>query len=354
MIERGFSLAGLLPLYRIERGPINIKPPFSEKLTEKGGFAVMLNIQKCAIIGTGFVGATTAFALLRSGLFSEMVLIDQNREKAEGEAMDLSHCDPFVRPVNVWAGDYCDLVDCALVIITAGANQGPNETRLDLVQKNTRIFGSIIPQIVRYNRECILLVVANPVDVLTYVALKLSGFPPERVIGSGTVLDTARLKYLLSEHLEVDSRNVHAFIIGEHGDTELPVWSSANVSGVDIADFCRSCQKCGDMACMKEIYDEVKNSAYEVIQKKGATYYAIALAVLRIAEAILRDEHSVLTVSGLVSGHYGLDGLCLGLPSIVGRRGIEQTLDVPLDEGEQQALEKSARALKEVIDQLEL
>lgn len=313
-----------------------------------------MNLQKCAVIGCGAVGATTAYTLLGSGLFSELVLLDIDQKKAEGEAMDIAHGVPFVRPVNVYAGDYPDLADAGLVIITAGAAQSPGETRIDLVRKNVKIFRSIVPQIVRCNRDAILLVVANPVDILTYVTLKLSGFPASRVIGSGTVLDTARLKYLLSEHLEVDSRNVHAFIIGEHGDTELPVWSSANVSGVDIADFCRSCQKCGDMACMKEIYDEVKNSAYEVIQKKGATYYAIALAVLRIAEAILRDEHSVLTVSGLVSGHYGLDGLCLGLPSIVGRRGIEQTLDVPLDEGEQQALEKSARALKEVIDQLEL
>ena len=207
-----------------------------------------MNLQKCAVIGCGAVGATTAYTLLGSGLFSELVLLDIDQKKAEGEAMDIAHGVPFVRPVNVYAGDYPDLADAGLVIITAGAAQSPGETRIDLVRKNVKIFRSIVPQIVRCNRDAILLVVANPVDILTYVTLKLSGFPASRVIGSGTVLDTARFKYLLGEHLEVDPRNIHAFIIGEHGDTELPVWSSANVSGIDLADFCKVCGKCADMA----------------------------------------------------------------------------------------------------------
>lgn len=202
-----------------------------------------MNLQKCAVIGCGAVGATTAYTLLGSGLFSELVLLDIDQKKAEGEAMDIAHGVPFVRPVNVYAGDYPDLADAGLVIITAGAAQSPGETRIDLVRKNVKIFRSIVPQIVRCNRDAILLVVANPVDILTYVTLKLSGFPASRVIGSGTVLDTARFKYLLGEHLEVDPRNIHAFIIGEHGDTELPVWSSANVSGIDLADFCKVCGK---------------------------------------------------------------------------------------------------------------
>ena len=252
-----------------------------------------MNLQKCAVIGCGAVGATTAYTLLGSGLFSELVLLDIDQKKAEGEAMDIAHGVPFVRPVNVYAGDYPDLADAGLVIITAGAAQSPGETRIDLVRKNVKIFRSIVPQIVRCNRDAILLVVANPVDILTYVTLKLSGFPASRVIGSGTVLDTARFKYLLGEHLEVDPRNIHAFIIGEHGDTELPVWSSANVSGIDLADFCKVCGKCADMAGLHGIYEEVKNSAYRIIERKGATNYAIAKAVRRIAEAIVRDENSV-------------------------------------------------------------
>lgn len=311
-----------------------------------------MNIRKCAVIGCGYVGATTAFALLQSGLFSEMVLIDQNRKKALGEAMDLSHSVPFVKPVEVVAGDYPDLADCALVIITAGAGQAPGETRLDLVHKNVAIFHSIIPQIIRYNRDCILLVVSNPVDILTYVTLRLSGFPPQRVIGSGTVLDTSRLKFLLGAHFEVDPRNVHAFMIGEHGDTELPVYSSANVSGIDFDHFCQSCDRSCDQETLRRIYEEVKNSAYRVIENKGATYYAIALAVLRIVEALMRDEHSVLTVSVLPEGHYDLNDLCIGLPAIVGRCGIERVLDVPLDEGEFGLLQKSAAQMKKVIGEI--
>ena len=311
-----------------------------------------MNIRKCAVIGCGYVGATTAFALLQSGLFSEMVPIDQNGKKALGEAMDLSHSVPFVNRVEVVAGNYPDLSDCALVIITAGAGQAPGETRLDLVHKNVAIFHSIIPQIIRYNRDCILLVVSNPVDILTYVTLRLSGFPPQRVIGSGTVLDTSRLEFLLGAHFEVDPRNVHAFMIGEHGDTELPVYSSANVSGIDFDHFCQSCDRSCDQETLRRIYEEVKNSAYRVIENKGATYYAIALAVLRIVEALMRDEHSVLTVSVLPEGHYDLNDLCIGLPAIVGRRGIERVLDVPLDEGEFGLLQKSAAQMKKVIGEI--
>ena len=215
---------------------------------------MMVNIQKAAMIGCGAVGATSAFSLVQSGLFSELVLIDANQEKAEGEAMDLNHGLPFARPMKVYAGTYDDLADCFLIIITAGAAQKPDETRIDLVNKNVAIFKSIIPEIVKRNTEGILLVVSNPVDILTYVTLKLSGFPANRVIGSGTVLDTARLKYLLGEHLHVDSRSIHAFIIGEHGDSELAVWSSANVSGVDLNHFCELRGHYNHMEAMERIY----------------------------------------------------------------------------------------------------
>ena len=221
----------------------------------------MVNIQKCAIIGCGFVGATTAFTLIEHGVFSELVLIDANNKKAEGEAMDLNHGIPFAKPVKVYAGNYDDLSDCSLIIIAAGANQKPGETRIDLVKKNTAILKSIIPEITRRNKECILLILSNPVDILTYITLKISGFPKNRVIGSGTVLDTARLKYLLAEHLGVDSRNVHAFIIGEHGDSELAVWSSANISGIDLKDFCGLCGKCTSMENIYNLYNNVRESA---------------------------------------------------------------------------------------------
>ena len=313
-----------------------------------------LNIQKCGVIGCGAVGATSAHTLLGSGLFNEIVLIDINRKKAEGEAMDIGHGAPFVKPVNIYAGDYSDLSDAYLVIITAGANQMPGETRIDLAEKNVKIFKSIIPQIVKYNKDCILLIVSNPVDILTSVALKLSGFEPSRVIGSGTVLDTARFKYLLGEHLGVDSRNVHALIIGEHGDSEVAVFSSANISGVDLDEFCRTCNKCGDQESMRQIYEEVKNSAYEIIERKGATFYAIARVVKRIAQALIRDENAILTVSSLVEGHYGIHGVCLGLPSVVGREGVKWIIDTPLDDGEQRQLKESADKLGEVLAGLDI
>ncbi|HEX2985460.1 MAG TPA: L-lactate dehydrogenase [Caproiciproducens sp.] len=314
----------------------------------------MVNIRKCAIIGCGFVGASSAFSLVESGLFSEMVLIDVNRKKAEGEAMDLSHGMPFARPMEIYAGSYGDIADCGLIILTAGANQKPEETRLDLVHKNVGIFKGIIPEIKKLNCEGILLVVSNPVDILTYTAIKLSGMPANRVIGSGTVLDTARLKYLLGQHLNVDSRSVHAYIIGEHDDSELAVWSSANVSGIELSHFCSLCgNNCGGKT-MQKLYEDVRDSAYQIIDRKGASYYGIAMAVRRIAECILRNEHSILPVSSLIDGHYGLKNICMGVPTIVGSSGAEKVLDIPLSEEEQQKLLKSAQALQNVIQTLDL
>ena len=309
----------------------------------------MVNIQKCAIIGCGFVGATTAFTLIEHGVFSELVLIDANNKKAEGEAMDLNHGIPFAKPVKVYAGNYDDLSDCSLIIIAAGANQKPGETRIDLVKKNTAILKSIIPEITKRNKECILLILSNPVDILTYITLKISGFPKNRVIGSGTVLDTARLKYLLAEHLGVDSRNVHAFIIGEHGDSELAVWSSANISGIDLKDFCGLCGKCTSMENIYNLYNNVRESAYKIIDSKGATYYAIAMATLRIVECIVRDEKSVIPVSTLVEGEYGINDVCMGLPSIVGKNGVERILEIPLNKNETENLLNSSREINEYI-----
>ncbi|MCI8991627.1 MAG: L-lactate dehydrogenase [Eubacterium sp.] len=312
----------------------------------------MVNIQKAAIIGCGFVGMSTAFSLIHNGLFSELVLLDADARKAEGEAMDLSHGRPYSKTMKIYAGDYSDIGDCALIIVAAGANQKPEEKRLDLVQRNVAILKNIVPQIVRQNFEGILMVVSNPVDILTYAALKISGYPKERVIGSGTVLDSARFRYLLSEHLHVDSRSVHAMIIGEHGDSELAVWSGANVSGINIHDFCEIRGFFDHKKEMERIYFQVRDSAYRIIERKGATYYGVAMAINRIAQSIIRDEHSVLPISSLMEGEYGMEGLCISVPTIVAGNGADKVLEIPLGEEESKRLKESARELKEVIGKI--
>ena len=314
----------------------------------------MVNIQKAAIIGCGFVGTSIAFTLVQKGIFSELVLVDVNKDKAEGEVMDLSHGLPFAKEMEIKAGDYEDIADCAMIIITAGANQKPGETRLDLVHKNVAIYKSIIPQIVKHNKDAILLIVSNPVDIMTYTALKLSGYPRQRVIGSGTVLDTARLKYHLSRHLNVDSKSIHAFIIGEHGDSELALWSSANVSGIPLNHFCELRGYYDHEAATDRIYKDVRDSAYEIIRKKGATYYGVAMAVARIVECIIRNEHSILPISVYMDGLYGLKDLCISIPTVVGQNGAEKILDIPLDDEEMTKLLKSTEELKTVLTEIEI
>lgn len=312
----------------------------------------MTNMRKCGVIGVGFVGATCAYTLAVSGLFSEVVLVDMNHKKAEGEAADINHGVSFAKPCFVRAGEYADLSECGLIIIAAGANQKPRETRVELLHRNRVILSSIIEQLTAANKDAVLLIVSNPVDVLTCMAQQLSGLPAGHVIGSGTVLDTARLKYLVGQKLGVDSRNVHAFIIGEHGDSELAVWSSANISGVDLDDYCRITGVADPATMLQQIYENVRDAAYTIIESKGATYYGIGMAVRRIAEAIVRDEHSVLPVSSLIQGHYGVDGICLGLPSIVGKNGVESVLDIPLSAEELSKLQSSAQKMKALIEQL--
>lgn len=312
------------------------------------------DIKKVAVIGAGFVGSATAYTLMLGGVVSELVLIDINHKKAEGEVMDLNHGMPFVRPVKIYAGTYSDCSDADIVIITAGANQKPGETRIDLVNKNTEVFKSILSELIKYNTHCILLVVTNPVDILTYVTYKISGFPKNRVIGSGTVLDTARFRYLLGDHVGIDTRNVHAYIIGEHGDTEVATWSITNIAGVPMDDYCEQCHGCDRLFTRDSIYQNVKNAAYEIIQRKGATYYAVALAVRRIVEAILRDENSILTVSSILEGQYGLTGVCLSVPSLVNYSGVEKIIDIPLDNKEKEALLQSGKVLKDIISKLNI
>ncbi len=313
-----------------------------------------VNLRKVAVIGCGFVGSSSAFALMQSGLFSEMVLLDVNRDRAEGEALDIVHGVPLTKPMKIYAGDYDDIVDAAIIVITAGANQKPGETRLDLVKRNVAIFKTIIPEIANRNSRGMLLVVSNPVDIMTYVTLKISGFPKSRVIGSGTVLDTSRLKHLLGEHLGVDHRSVHAFIIGEHGDSEIAAFSSANVSGIPVHEFCELRGFYHHEKATKEFAEKVKNSAYVIIQKKQATYYGIAMAVKRICEVILRDEKSILPISNLMEGAYGIRDVVLSMPAIVGKDGVEMQVPIALSEQELKSLQESADILKEVIDGLSL
>lgn len=313
-----------------------------------------MNMRKAVMVGCGFVGSASVFALMQSGLFSEIALIDANREKAEGEAMDISHGIPFASQMRIYAGDYDDVKDAGIVIVTAGANQQPGETRLDLVQKNVGIMKKIIPEISSRNFDGILLIVANPVDILTKVALELSGLPENHVIGSGTVLDTARLKYRLSEHLGVDSKSIHAFIIGEHGDSEIAAFSSANVSGVPLSNFCEMRGHFQHKEAEDEIAQKVKDSAYEIIQRKRATYFGVAMAVKRICEVIVRDEKAILPVSTSMHGAYGINDVVLSMPCIVGADGIEAQVPIVLNDEETKKLQDSAKILRETLDTLEL
>ena len=309
---------------------------------------------KVAVVGVGSVGASFAYSLVIHGLVSEISLIDVNAEKARGEAMDLEHGMPFVQPARINAGDYRECKDADIVVITAGAAQKPGESRLDLVKKNTTIFKQIIPKITEHNDQCVLLVATNPVDIMTYVSLKLSGFPPNRVIGSGTILDTARLRSLLGEHFKIDPRNVHAYIIGEHGDSEVPVWSSASIAGVEIKKYCPICGMKYEQQYLDKIFEQVKNAAYQIIDLKGATYYAIGLGLTRIVESIIRDENAILTVSSLLHDYYGVSDLCLSVPSIVNKNGVSQTIKLPLEEAEIKMFQKSADIMEKVIHSLNI
>jgi L-lactate dehydrogenase len=310
------------------------------------------NTTRIAIVGAGNVGATFAHTLLLSGLAAEIVLIDQNKAKAEGEAMDLNHAVPLTEPARIWAGDYPDCAGAAVTVITAGSAQRPGETRLDLLQRNAAIFRQIITAVVKNNPDGLLLIATNPVDILTYVAWKISGLPAQRVLGSGTILDTARFRYLLSEHFGVDARSVHAYIIGEHGDSEVPVWSLANIAGMRLPLFC---EKSG-INCNEQVHDKIftqtRNAAYEIIERKGSTYYAIAAGLMVIIRAILRNQNTVLSVSSHIENYYGIDDVYLSLPTIVDRGGVERILPLELNEKEIAGLQNSARILKETLDQL--
>jgi len=314
---------------------------------------VSIRPRKGVIIGAGQVGMACAYSVMIQGCFDELILQDINTERLQGEVMDLMHGIPFVEPVDIKAGTVADVGrDADLVIITAGASQKPGESRLDLVVRNVAIFKSLIADVVKYCPNAILLIVSNPVDIMTYVTLKLSGFPAARVIGSGTVLDSARFRTLLAQKMGIDSRSVHAHIIGEHGDSEVPVWSKVNIAGMPLYD-----QEGGselDNAALQEIFERVKNAGYEILKLKGYTSYAIGLATTEIVQAILRGQDRILTVSSLVNDFYGIHDVCLSLPSVVNEKGVIKTVNLTLNDTEQQQLIDSAQILRDIFDTLVL
>ncbi|NKE05094.1 MULTISPECIES: L-lactate dehydrogenase [Mesobacillus] len=310
------------------------------------------HVNRVVLVGTGFVGSSYAFAMVNQGVTEELVLVDLNKEKSEGDAMDLNHGMAFApSQTKIWFGSYADCKDADLVVLCAGANQKPGETRLDLVEKNSRIFKSIVDEIMASGFDGIFLVATNPVDILTYAVWKYSGLPKERVIGSGTILDTARFRFLLGDYFKVDTRNVHAYIIGEHGDTELPVWSHADIGGKPIANMMKD-QEHYKHDDLEEIFTNVRDAAYHIIQRKGATYYGIAMGLVRLTKAILQDENSILTVSAQLNGEYGHEDIYIGVPAIVNRNGIREIVELSLDEDEQQKFDHSVGVLRKVMDSI--
>jgi len=306
-------------------------------------------LSKIAIIGAGFVGSTTAYACMLGGTAQEIVLIDKIKEKSRGEAMDLSHGASFVRPVYIHAGEYEDCHGADIIVITAGASQAPGQSRLDLVHTNRRIMEEVAAAISPYIGEAILLIVTNPVDIMAYTAWQATGLPAARVIGSGTVLDTSRFRHLLGERCGIDPRNVHAYVIGEHGDSEIPLWSRTNIGGVPLAEFCQKCRRVCPAENREEIGRMVRDAAYTIIEGKGATYYAIALALRRIMESILRDEYSVLTVSALLEDFYGISDLYLSLPCVLGRSGVKKIIPITLTDEEKEQFICSATKIKSYL-----
>jgi L-lactate dehydrogenase len=300
---------------------------------------------KVAIIGAGFVGSTAAYAMLIEGVASEIALMDVNKVKVEGEAMDLQHGLQFKTNAKIEFGsDYKLCKDADIIVICAGFHTKPGQTRIDLVQKNSSVLRKVIGNVLKHNKDCILLIVSNPVDVLTYLALKYSKFPKNRVFGSGTILDTARFRYKLSEYFGVSPGSVHAYIIGEHGDSSFPVWSTANIAGINLKYL-----KKYNKAEMWQLFNETRNASYEVVTKKGATYYAIGLGISRIVKAVLSDRNEVLALSTYLENYHGVGDVCLSVPAVVNRRGIKEQLTLPLNSYEKKQLKKSAGIVKNVI-----
>lgn len=306
-------------------------------------------VNRTVLIGAGFVGSSYAFTLINQGITDELVIIDLNKDKAMGDVMDLNHGKAFApHTVRTWYGTYEDCKDADVVCVCAGANQKPGETRLDLVEKNLKIFKGIIGEVMASGFDGIFLVATNPVDILTYATWKFSGLPKERVIGSGTTLDTARFRYMLSEYFGAAAHNVHGYIIGEHGDTELPVWSHANIAGVPVSELLKKNENYKAEE-LDELVEDVKNAAYQIIEKKGATYYGVAMSLARITKAIFRNEDAILTVSTYLDGEFGEDDVYIGVPAVVGRSGVKKVIELELNEKEKEQFKHSAGVLKGIL-----
>jgi L-lactate dehydrogenase len=309
--------------------------------------------RKVVVIGAGSVGATYCYALAQSGLADEIVLTDKNEDLMKGQVLDLVHGQTFFPTVAIRTGTINDCSDAQVVVITAGAAQKPGETRLELIKKNAAITGSIAEAIADSGCNGVMLIVSNPVDVLTYVALKRSGWEKSRVIGSGTVLDSSRFRHLLSEHCNVDVHNVHAYILGEHGDSEFAAWSMTNIAGINIDEYCPVCSKCSDWKKQRSLIEQqVRDSAYHIINYKGSTQFAVGLALVRITGAILRSQNSILSVSTLVESDFGINDVCLSVPCVVSEKGISRIIESPLSAEELTSLKLSAEILRKAIDSL--
>lgn len=313
---------------------------------------------KIGIVGTGFVGATAAYALVMQGIGREIVLVDKNTARAEAEANDIFHAVPFAHPLNVWAGDYADLANCRVVIMAAGVNQQPGETRLQLLGRNAKIFGEVVPQILRYAPDAVLVVATNPVDIMTHLTARFAakeGVPASRVIGSGTTLDTARFRALLGRYLGVDSQHVHAYVVGEHGDSEVLTWSLVTVGGIPLQEFCKRRGITLDDLVKQQIDEQVRRAAYHIISGKQATYYGIGSALARIVDVILGDQRSILSICTPVDEVVGVRNVTLALPHLLGGAGVIETLSLPLSlsEDEEQKLRHSAGVIRAAIDSLD-
>lgn len=308
---------------------------------------------KIAVVGIGSVGSTTAYTLLLSGLVTEIVLIDINKERTEGECMDLNHAAPLTTESRVYRGEYSDCSGASIVIVTGGANQKPGQTRMELASKNVSIMEDIIPNVAKNAPDAILVIATNPVDVLTYASYKLSGFPASRVIGSGTLLDSARLKYHLGQYFDLSSESINAYVVGEHGDSELPVWSLAAIAGMRLQEYCNTTNQKYDTEALDGIFEDTKNAAYNIIKLKGCTDFGIAAGLTRIVEAILRDEGSLLTVS-TVGDYYGVNDVALSLPTKIGRTGAQHVVKLALDEKELKQIKESGQKIKSNINELHI
>jgi len=309
--------------------------------------------RKVVVVGAGAVGATYCYALTQSGLADEIVLTDKNEDLMKGQVLDLAHGQTFFPTVGIRSGTIADCADAQVVVITAGAAQKPGETRLELIKKNAAITGSISEEVAKTGCKGVMVIVSNPVDVLTYVALKRSGWEKSRVIGSGTVLDSSRFRHLLSKHCDVDVHNVHAYILGEHGDSEFAAWSMTNIAGINIDEYCPVCNKCSDWKNQRQLIEQqVRDSAYHIINYKGSTQFAVGLALVRITGAILRSQNSILSVSTLVESDFGIKDVCLSVPCVVSDGGVVRIIESPLSPSELNSLSYSAQVLRKAIDSL--